>query len=961
MDKKGLSFIPAHSAGVCDLDYIEHNNSVHLVTSGQDGKLCFRNDGNPSEVIKTIQNENNGAIGQVHCSKASPGDPYMAIGDEQNFVKLFSFPSGDLHNVATRFTLPVRTLAFSPSGATLAAAGDDEGIKLIDTEGNKVFRTLKAQPYTRSIAYDPESTYLAAASADGALNIWEIGTGKHIFSAKKVCPKASTTTSSVVSTSSSRNALAWHPDGGSLLATPGTNDGDIVFYERLSWEVSFHLEGEHSSPVTLLSFSKNGLYLASAAADQSLVIWDVNEKKALEKRLLPGAVVGLAWHPSANALAVITDDGVLAVWKDCISKSLHSPVADVDVLAGIKSGPGMMANDGDGDGVVNEGDGLNGAHTDGMDHDDDDDDDNTDDDDDRNDGYGNSIPSRGGGGDGAMKRARFGGSGGYSTSTALPPLQEAIQPGSTSLGSNGRRYLAYNRLGSIILKEEEDHGVIEVAFHDTAKMRTRIPLLTDFFGISMGALHESGALYASKSSIDCPNSTIVFRAFEAWSMNADWHVGLPEGEDAVCVAVGDLFCAVATDAGLLRMFSHAGLQMNVVSLAGPPVAMAAQQDCLAIVWHASTPVMVSDKKKKNNKSCVQQKLEFAMYGISSTNKLYQGQLPLSQGASLVWLGFTTQGMLASYDSAGCLRVYSSQFGGSWSPIFSASAERKGSETYWPVGVSDSEMHCIVCADAVEPAVPSGGARPIVTVAPLRPPVLMREEEGLGVAAVPLEADFVKQNIQLGHYTAVALDSRDDGNTAYALEMARNNADRAGLKLLAKFIAADRWGRALELVEQLHGTPALEGALKLATHHKAHALSQRISEMVEARMEAEVAAAVADQQRQMDGGGAGRGFDHTTTGYTQHQQDDVYEQPLEEEDAGIDVVVVDGDDNNDVAPPPPPSSGLNPFSRKTTTKVVLENGSPNPLMSKGGGEKKKRKTPMMVGNPFARKAARSGKA
>ena len=47
--------------------------------------------------------------------------------------------------VATRFTLPVRSAAFSPSGLNLAAGGDDEGIKLIDIATCKVFRHLKAQ------------------------------------------------------------------------------------------------------------------------------------------------------------------------------------------------------------------------------------------------------------------------------------------------------------------------------------------------------------------------------------------------------------------------------------------------------------------------------------------------------------------------------------------------------------------------------------------------------------------------------------------------------------------------------------------------------------------------------------------------------------------------------------------------------------------------------------------------
>ena len=38
----------------------------------------------------------------------------------------------ELEAVATRFTLPARAAAFSPSGLNLAAGGDDDGIKLLD-------------------------------------------------------------------------------------------------------------------------------------------------------------------------------------------------------------------------------------------------------------------------------------------------------------------------------------------------------------------------------------------------------------------------------------------------------------------------------------------------------------------------------------------------------------------------------------------------------------------------------------------------------------------------------------------------------------------------------------------------------------------------------------------------------------------------------------------------------------
>lgn len=58
-------------------------------------------------------------------------------------------------------------------------------------------------------------------------------------------------------TSTARNQAAWHPDGGALLAAPGT-EGDVVLYERMSWDAAFSLGGQHAGAVSLVAFSKNG-------------------------------------------------------------------------------------------------------------------------------------------------------------------------------------------------------------------------------------------------------------------------------------------------------------------------------------------------------------------------------------------------------------------------------------------------------------------------------------------------------------------------------------------------------------------------------------------------------------------------------------------------------------------------------------------------------------------------------
>lgn len=99
-------------------------------------------------------------------------------------------------------------------------------------------------------------------------------------------------------------------------------------------------------------------------------------------------------------------------------------------------------------------------------------------------------------------------------------------------------------------------------------------------------LHKQGALYASPTTDDAP-STILYRPFAPWASNSDWMMQLPRPEQAICVAAGAHFCAVATDAGWLRLWSEGGAQLHVSSLPGPVVAMAANDALLAVVTAAA--------------------------------------------------------------------------------------------------------------------------------------------------------------------------------------------------------------------------------------------------------------------------------------------------------------------------------------------------------------------------------------
>ena len=421
----------------------------------------------------------------------------------------------------------------------------------------------------------------------------------------------------------------------------------------------------------------------------------------------------------------------------------------------------------------------------------------------------------------------------------LPQPQLPIQPGSTAMDA-GRRYLSYTSTAVITLRSESDHNTVEVAFHDIAKNRRRIPLLTDFFGFTLGSLGEHGALYASPASSDAP-STVVYRPFDQWAPNSDWSFGLPAGEEASCIAAGANFVAVATTSRMLRLFSTAGLQTAVLGLVGVPVAMAARGGKLAVAWHAAPPTPSGD-----------QGIDIGEYAVQEQRLLRQTRVSLSPGASLTWVGYSEEGMLTVYDSEGVLRVLSPEFGGAWVPIFSAAAERKGGEHFWvfSVSVKRAEVQCIVCANAPEPAVPSGSARPVVTAAPLRIPVVAHDD-----TQTPLEAEMLRQGLIISNAAAAAAGDGEDGNDGdleIALQAAQMEADRAGLRLFTRLAQTDKQARALDVAAALHTSAGLLGAVKIANHHRMSTLAEAVNDIILQR--AAAAAAQVEEEREEEYGG-----------------------------------------------------------------------------------------------------------
>ncbi|KAK4773370.1 hypothetical protein SAY87_028389 [Trapa incisa] len=808
---------PASNGGASFCSVLWDQQAHHLITaSSSDSAISIHDPLLPSQAPKVLRHHRDG----VTALAISPNSTCLASGSVDHSVKLYKFPSGEFETNITRFTLPIRTLAFNKSGTMLAAAGDDEGIKLINTIDGTIARVLKAHKGSvTGLAFDPNGEYLASMDSTGTVIYWELHSGTTLHVLRSIAPNTG-------SDCSIMNVLSWSPDG-EMLAVPGLRN-DVVMYDRDTAEKLFSLRGDHLQPVCFLSWSPNGKYMATSSLDKQVLIWDVEKKLDIDRQKFSERVSSMAWKPIGNALAIIDTVGKYGIWESVIPSSMKLPTEGI-LSSHSKNNNGLIFFE------EEEEVGLSGSLSDLGE-----------------DSFGESGPP-------TKKRSRkqfaveeFLEEDDALKEISLPPkskslkathsvlneghdtvkeiarrttlsdrpkMQVAFQSGSTPTQPGKRRFLCYNMIGSITTIEHEGYSHIEIDFHDTGR-GPRIPSMTDHFGFTMASLNENGSVLANPCKGEKSLSTLMYRPFYTWANNSEWSMRF-EGEEVKAVALGSGWVAAVTSLNFIRIFTEGGLQRYVISLDGPVVTASGFGDQLAIVNHASDCLPSDD-----------QVLEFRVFNISNSTQPLKGRLPLSPGSQLTWFGFSEEGVLSFYDSKGVLRGFTSQFGGSWIPLFSPSKANKLDESYWVVGMNSSNIFCVICK---KPDIfPQVMPKPILSIINFSCPLASSD-----LGAETLENEFMLNAIRLSQIqdqmedlSRTGLDASSLDDDAFTIEAAQ---DKCILRLIASCCNSDKLVRATELVKLLSLDKSVRGAIKLVTALKLPNLAERFNTILEERL------------------------------------------------------------------------------------------------------------------------------
>ena len=164
---------------------------------------------------------------------------------------------------------PLCPPVFDPGGKLLAGSTGKE-VKLWDSRTGKYMDSLSHLSEVENLSFSANSRYLATASKNGLVCIWEFDKDMNLSSYKSRYE--------LVHSYGYVNGIAFSPDS-EILATSGF-DSIVRLWSVSTGKQLKQLPG-HKSIVMSVSFSPDGSRLASASLDNTVKIWDLTPKQEL--------------------------------------------------------------------------------------------------------------------------------------------------------------------------------------------------------------------------------------------------------------------------------------------------------------------------------------------------------------------------------------------------------------------------------------------------------------------------------------------------------------------------------------------------------------------------------------------------------------------------------------------------------------------------------------------------------
>ncbi|KAG0265506.1 HIR complex subunit [Actinomortierella ambigua] len=328
-----------------------HPDGTRLATGAQDAKVKIwslapildadkEQDPDAKRHLCTMSLHN----GAVLCVKWSNGDGnYLASGSDDQIVMIWqldrtseawggsAFGSSDGPNVENWRAVrrlsghesDVSEVAWSPENTYLASASLDSKIIIWDGKTfDKVMKLDQHQGFVKGLTWDPVGKYLASQSDDKSVRIWRVTDWE--VEVEITAPYAQSSGTTFF------RRLSWSPDGGHIATANAVSSSIPVaaVIGRDNWKADISLVG-HAAPIEVVAFNpllfkytepEEGTpsftsIVAVGSQDRGLSVWRTHEARPFVaiKDLFDHSSQDLSWTPNGQALFACSYDGTVAV------------------------------------------------------------------------------------------------------------------------------------------------------------------------------------------------------------------------------------------------------------------------------------------------------------------------------------------------------------------------------------------------------------------------------------------------------------------------------------------------------------------------------------------------------------------------------------------------------------------------------------------------------------------------
>jgi WD40 repeat protein len=205
----------------------------------------------------------------------------------------------------------VGAVAYDPTG-TYFVTGDHNGlVKILDAMDGKQVHTLQFGDNITGLDFSPDGTRLGISSDDGTATVWDVETGKELFS--------------LVGHDGAVKNIKFSPDA-KLIATAG-EDALVKIWYAATGTLKVSLPG-HEAGVNAVDFSPDSTKLVSGSDDDTVILWDV-ENNVLLNRFRPDGfntqgnyVNSVAFSPEGDRI-IAGGYQTVVVWSTVDYSEIH--------------------------------------------------------------------------------------------------------------------------------------------------------------------------------------------------------------------------------------------------------------------------------------------------------------------------------------------------------------------------------------------------------------------------------------------------------------------------------------------------------------------------------------------------------------------------------------------------------------------------------------------------------------